>query len=119
MAVEKTRVGVIFGGRSGEHPISIRSSRYVVDSLDRDRFDLVLVGIDRSGVWRLCNADHYRAIDAEVTAEGTTLVVPVPRAGRCGLLDPRHPSGPIAELDAVFPILHGPYGEDGSIQGLL
>ncbi len=51
MAAEKLRVGVIFGGRSGEHPISIRSSRYVVDSLDRERFDLVLIGIDRDGGW--------------------------------------------------------------------
>ena len=61
MAVAKTRVGVVFGGRSGEHPISIRSSRYVVDSLDRTRFELVLVGIDRAGGWHLCSEERYRA----------------------------------------------------------
>lgn len=119
MSAKTLRVGVIFGGRSGEHPISIRSSRYVVESLDRSRFELVLVGIDRSGAWRLCSEARYRAIDTEVSEDGTTLVVPVPRGGRCGLLDPRSPAAPVVELDAVFPVLHGPYGEDGTIQGLL
>jgi len=119
MSAAKPRVGVIFGGRSGEHPISIRSSRYVVDSLDRTRFDLVLVGIDRRGGWHLCSEAQYRAIAQEVTGAGTTPVVPVPRQGRCGLLDPGKPGPLLADLDVVFPILHGPYGEDGTIQGLL
>jgi D-alanine-D-alanine ligase len=119
MAVGKPRVGVLFGGRSGEHPISIRSSRYVVDSLDRDRFELVLIGIDRSGSWHLCPEARYREFDQEVQAAGTTPVVPVPRATRCGLLNPNDPGQVLPELDVVFPILHGPYGEDGTVQGLL
>lgn len=119
MPGQRVRVGVVFGGRSGEHPISIRSSRYVVDSLDRDRFELVLVGIDRAGGWHLLSEAAYRALDQEVTASGTTPVVPVPRGGRCGLLNPQNPAQPLPDLDAVFPILHGPYGEDGTIQGLL
>jgi len=119
MTAARTRVGVIFGGRSGEHPISIRSSRYVVDSLDRDRFELVLVGIDRAGGWHLCSEPAYRALNQELTGIGTTPVVPVPRSGRCGLLDPSNPRQALPELDVVFPILHGPYGEDGTIQGLL
>jgi D-alanine-D-alanine ligase len=119
MAVAKTRVGVVFGGRSGEHPISIRSSRYVVDSLDRARYELVLVGIDRAGNWRLCPEDRYRQLDGEVTTAGTTAVVPVPRGGRCGLLDLNDCARTLPELDVVFPVLHGPYGEDGTIQGLL
>lgn len=119
MSATRPRVGVIFGGRSGEHPISIRSSRYVVDSLDRDRFQLVLVGIDRAGGWHLCSEVQYRAIDREVTGSATIPVVPVPREGRCGLVDPRDPARVLPELDVVFPVLHGPYGEDGTIQGLL
>lgn len=115
----KLRIGVIFGGRSGEHAISIRSSRYVVDSLDRDRFELVLIGIDRGGGWHLCSDAAYQAIDQEVTGSGIRSVVPMPRGGRCALLDPRAPAEPLPELDVVFPILHGPYGEDGTIQGLL
>jgi len=112
-------VGVLFGGRSGEHAISIRSSRYVVDSIDRSRFDMVLVGIDRAGGWHLCSETHYRTIEREVTGAGTIKVVAVPRAGRCGLLDPDNPGRSLPEIDVVFPILHGPYGEDGTIQGLL
>jgi D-alanine-D-alanine ligase len=119
MSAAKTRVGVVFGGRSGEHSISIRSSRYVVDSLDRDRFELVLVGIDRAGGWHLCSEAVYRALDQALTGAGTTAVVPVPRAGHCGLLDIRNPTRALPELDVVFPVLHGSYGEDGTIQGLL
>jgi D-alanine-D-alanine ligase len=118
MSVTKLRVGVMFGGRSGEHPISIRSSRYVVDSIDRDRFDLVLLGIDRAGRWYLCSETQYRAIDQDVAAAGGTRVVPVSSAGRCGLLDPLDPSQALPEIDVVFPLLHGPYGEDGTIQGV-
>lgn len=119
MSKQRLRVGVVFGGRSGEHPISIRSSRYVVDSLDRDRFDLVLIGIDRAGGWHLCSEAAYRGLQGEVTAAGTTPVVPLPRGGRCGLLNPQNPAASLPDLDVVFPILHGPYGEDGTIQGLL
>jgi D-alanine-D-alanine ligase len=119
MSAAKPRIGVVFGGRSGEHPISIRSSRYVVDSLDRSRFELVLVGIDRAGGWHLCSEVAYRALDQELTGEIGTPVVPVSRRGLCALLNPGDPSQSIPELDVVFPILHGPYGEDGTIQGLL
>jgi len=119
MAAPQLRVGVVFGGRSGEHPISIRSSRYVVASLDRDRFELVLVGIDRAGGWHLCGEAQYQALDQEVTATAGIPVVPVPRGGRCGLVDPGNPARALPEIDIVFPILHGPYGEDGTIQGLL
>lgn len=119
MSAKKLTVGVIFGGRSGEHPISIRSSRYVVDSLDRDRFELVLIGIDRGGGWHLSSEDGYRTLTTEVGPDAGTTVVPVPSDGRCGLIDPRRPGAGLPVLDAVFPVLHGPYGEDGTIQGLL
>jgi len=119
MSVAKQSLGVLFGGRSGEHAISIRSSRYVVNSVDRDRFELVLVGIDRAGGWHLCSETEYGAIDQEVHGSCGTVVVPVPSPGRCGLLDPAQPTRALPPIDVVFPILHGPYGEDGTIQGLL
>ncbi|MFN8644007.1 MAG: D-alanine--D-alanine ligase family protein [Candidatus Binatia bacterium] len=114
-----TTVGILFGGRSGEHPISIRSSHFVLESLDRSRFQPVLVGIDRAGGWHLLSEDEYWAIEREVGPAAGRPVVPVPRQGRCGLLDPRRPSAALPELDLVFPVLHGPYGEDGTVQGLL
>ena len=119
MTVARQTVGILFGGRSGEHPISIRSSHFVLESLDRERYRPVLVGIDRGGGWHLLDEDEYWAVESEVGAAAGRPVVPVPRSGRCGLLDPRRPSDPLAELDVVFPVLHGPYGEDGTIQGLL
>jgi len=119
MTTARQTVGIFFGGRSGEHPISIRSSHFVVESLDREQFQPVLVGIDRAGGWHLLAEDEYWAIDAEVPPTAGRAVVPVPRAGRCGLLDPRQPLDPLPDLDVVFPVLHGSYGEDGTMQGLL
>ena len=118
---EKPHVGVLFGGRSGEHPISIRSSRYVVDSLDRDRFELVLIGIDRAGGWHLC-------AEARVLAPSTQEVTRrqpaapwspsrAPAAAGCSIRRSRSTRCP--DSTSSFPILHGPYGEDGTIQGLL
>ena len=119
MTAARQTVGILFGGRSGEHPISIRSSHFVLESLDRERFQPVLVGIDRAGGWHLLAEDEYWALDAEVASSAGRAVVPVPRGGRCGLLDPRQPLEALPDLDLVFPMLHGPYGEDGTIQGLL
>jgi D-alanine-D-alanine ligase len=119
MTEARQTVGILFGGRSGEHPISIRSSRFVLESLDRDRYRPVPVGIDRAGGWHLLDEDEYWAIEAEVRVTAGRAVVPVPRGGRCGLLDPRRPAEALPDLDVVFPMLHGPYGEDGTVQGLL
>lgn len=118
MSAGKCSVGIIFGGRSGEHPISIRLSRYVVDSLDRDRFEPVLIGIDRRGGWHLFDEAAYRAIGEAVPETGRA-VVAVPAGGRCGLVDPANPGRPLAAPEVMFPVLHGSYGEDGTIQGLL
>lgn len=119
MAGTRQVVGILFGGRSGEHPISIRSSQFVCESIDRERFQPLLIGIDRRGGWHLLDEDEYWAIEAEVVAAAGRPVVPVPAAGRCGLLDPQRPLDPLPTLDLVFPVLHGSYGEDGTIQGLL
>lgn len=117
--VTRPVLGILFGGRSGEHPISIRSSQFVVQSLDRSRYTPVLVGIDRTGGWHLLDEDAYWALGAAVPADAGRGVVPVPRAGRLGLLDPARPQDALAEIDVVFPVLHGSYGEDGAMQGLL
>ncbi|MBX3023281.1 D-alanine--D-alanine ligase [bacterium] len=119
MTPSRQTVGILFGGRSGEHPISIRSSRFVVESLDRQRFQPALIGIDRAGGWHLLAEDAYWKLADELTPDAGRPVVPLPRGGRCGLLDPRQPGASLPDLDLVFPVLHGPYGEDGTIQGLL
>jgi D-alanine-D-alanine ligase len=117
-AGRRLRVGVIFGGRSGEHEISIRSARFIVESLAQAEFDLTLIGIDRTGGWHLLRAETFAAIGHEVPASGAG-IIPSPRPGACRLVDLDDPYGPEHTLDVVFPVLHGPYGEDGTIQGLL
>ena len=95
------RVLVAFGGRSGEHEVSVRSARSIVDALATLGHDAITVGISRSGRWT-----HAHPHDGDRVAEdGTPFVFPV---------DPHSPK----DFDVVFPVFHGPFGEDGSLQGL-
>lgn len=124
---KKLRVGVIFGGRSGEHEVSIRSARAIVESIDRKKFDVVPIAITKEGKW-LPPAHSAQLLPAAVqpllapTSTATTDDVAL-------LGDPSH-KGLISlkgnaqqlvaeKLDVVFPALHGTYGEDGTLQGLL
>ncbi|NEK57493.1 D-alanine--D-alanine ligase [Geodermatophilus sabuli] len=115
----KLRVAVVFGGRSAEHPISCVSAGSVLAALDPDRYDVVPVGITRDGGWVLPDPGLVLAITDGVLPEvtGGTPVTLVGDPGGRGLvpLD----GGPRVEVDVVFPVLHGAYGEDGTVQGLL
>jgi D-alanine-D-alanine ligase len=121
--VKKTRVIILFGGRSAEHEVSLLSARNVFLALDRDRFDPLLVGIDKQGHWRiepektlLSAAGDPRLL--KLVAAGNELSVPVhPPTQAMDVADENRPiMGPD---DVVFPVLHGTYGEDGTVQGLL
>jgi D-alanine-D-alanine ligase len=121
----RVRVAVVFGGRSGEHAISCVSAGSVLANLDRERFDVVPVGITRDGAW-VVGADDPRelAIDdrALPSVDGSRPALALPGdPTRGGLLVLEHGrAGEVfAGVDVVFPVLHGPYGEDGTIQGLL
>lgn len=121
--MNKIRVAVLFGGRSAEHEVSILSARNVVAALDRDRFEPILVGIGKDGRWllqdevRLLAASrdprlvHLNTAMPDVSVPVHTGGVPAVRVGGDGGVD--------ASVDVVFPVLHGPMGEDGTIQGLL
>jgi D-alanine-D-alanine ligase len=122
---KKLRVGVIFGGRSGEHEVSIRSARAIVESIDRKKFDVVPIAITKSGKW-LPPGDSAQLLPAAVQP----LLASSATTGDIALLgDPSHKglislkgnSQPLVaeKLDVVFPALHGTYGEDGTLQGLL
>lgn len=121
----KLRVGVVFGGRSTEHAISCVSAGCVLDALDRERYDVLPIGITSDGRWVLAPDDpasltiHGRELPA-VDPTGTALVLPGdPTAKSLVPLDQHEPLADLGSLDVVFPLLHGPYGEDGTIQGLL
>lgn len=107
MTSQKTRVAVLFGGRSSEHEVSVRSAASVITALDASRYVAIPVAIERSGRW----------LDAARSAE----VLPGEAAGRCspGCVRIHHEPGRSKGFDVVFPALHGPYGEDGRLQGLL
>ncbi|MEJ3744202.1 D-alanine--D-alanine ligase family protein [Actinomycetes bacterium KLBMP 9797] len=122
----KTRVAVVFGGRSTEHAISCVSAGSILAALDPGEFEVVPVGITRAGQWVLTDGDPARLAITDrqlpeiTSATGAAVVLPADPTGH-GLLvlDPSDGPRALSEVDVVFPALHGKYGEDGTIQGLL
>jgi D-alanine-D-alanine ligase len=139
--VAKLRVGVIFGGRSGEHEVSVASAAAILQHLDRDRYEPVAVRIEKDGRWRLEDEGPTSLSAAAVitqarlasgtsghadltTPDGRDTVMPAhPGPHTLITIDRSAPATPAVVtglgLDVVFPVLHGPYGEDGTVQGLL
>jgi D-alanine-D-alanine ligase len=120
---DRTRVLVLYGGRSAEHEISILSTRFIVDSLDRERFEPLLVAIDHDGGWHLQRegdlptSNDPRTVHINPAGAGA-FIRPMPaKAERAGVIhiDGAEPRA----FDVAFPVLHGPMGEDGCMQGLL
>jgi len=145
--MKKLRVGVLFGGRSGEHEVSLLSAASVLKAIDRSKYDVVPIGITKQGRWvtssdaqKLLTGDsapaerQLRAGDPETTsaaavlARGESVIVPpVPSEGKTGALVPfetttqplaKQAADQVLNLDVIFPVLHGTFGEDGTIQGL-
>jgi len=119
---EKLIVGVLFGGRSGEHAVSLRSAASVMEAMDKSKYEIVPIGITEQGSW-LAGGDPLAALQNNVIPGDCSYAVlsADPQSPRLFLLDPDSP-GRIREslgLDVVFPVLHGPFGEDGTVQGLL
>jgi D-alanine-D-alanine ligase len=145
--MKKLRVGVLFGGRSGEHEVSLLSAASVVDAIDKSKYEVVPIGITKEGRWLTAGdaeallhgkapdqSKHLRAGDpnatpgAAVLASGEAVVVPPEPVHRGGSsLTPfqgdaatlRRASDRAINVDVIFPVLHGTFGEDGTIQGLL
>ena len=122
---KKLRVGVIFGGRSGEHEVSIRSARAIIEAIDRKKFEVVPIAITKEGKW-LAPAQSAQLLPAAVqpllpskTHTATADVALLGDPSRKGLISLDNDSLNGEKLDVVFPALHGTYGEDGTLQGLL
>lgn len=118
MSGRRLRVGVIFGGRSGEHEVSVMSARGIVGALDSERFEPVLIGIDRKGQWNLLAADAL-AGDSDAPANqvvGAGKLTPIRQVVPSELVTDGQAG---AAVDIFFPIVHGTQGEDGCLQGLL
>ena len=113
----RLRIGVIFGGRSGEHEVSLASAASVLAALDTSRYEVVPIGITREGRW----ISSPRALQIMVRASGASLPERflVPEPGRGGLVAAGRGRPQPKPLDVVFPLVHGTFGEDGTLQGLL
>jgi len=124
---KKLRVGVIFGGRSGEHEVSIRSARAIVEAIDRRKFEVVPIAITEAGKWLapaqsaqlLPTAVHSLLPSKTHTATGEVALLGDPSHKGLIALESNEQSFSGEKLDVVFPALHGPFGEDGTLQGLL
>jgi len=108
--MKKIRVGVIFGGRSGEHEVSLRSAESILKAIDRNKYDVVPIGITHEGRW-LASRNALSMLPAKdqiqkVLTDGESITLPAEPAAQ-------------GMVDVIFPMLHGTYGEDGTIQGLL
>ena len=122
----KPRVAVVFGGRSSEHAISCVTAGSVLQAIDRDRYDVVPIGIAVDGRWVLESGDPERlqieGADRLPSVDGERAAVTLARTDSATDLTVHEASQPprtLGEVDVVFPLLHGPWGEDGTIQGML
>lgn len=118
----KINVGILFGGRSAEHEVSLQSAKNVIDAIDREKYDITLIGIDKAGKWYLqdssrflVNSDDPKQVALEKTEHNVVLIPGEESKQLTNIAD-----GEFSRyIDVIFPILHGPYGEDGTVQGLL
>ena len=122
MANKKIKIGVLFGGKSAEHEVSLISAKNVINALDKKKYEVIPIGIDKNGKWLLSNTSNYllnsnnpkliklNKSNSEVAlyAQGEGALVPVKGGSKIN-----------GKIDVIFPVMHGPFGEDGSMQGLL
>jgi D-alanine-D-alanine ligase len=114
---KRLRVGVLFGGRSGEHEVSLASAASVIRGLDPDKYEAVPIGISKDGHWLVGGA--AQKLLPEVLKGGQRIVMSADPTDAALIPLDRSVSGMGQRLDVVFPVMHGTYGEDGTIQGLL
>ena len=114
----KLRVGIIFGGRSGEHEVSLVSATSVMNALDREKYEVVPIGITPEGRW-ISSAQSLGMLKEKVPLDREPERFLVPEPHRRGLVSAEPDGAAPMSLDVVFPLVHGTYGEDGTLQGLL
>ena len=121
--MKKTRVGILFGGKSAEHEVSLQSAKNIIDAIDKTKYELVLIGIDKQGRWQLTDSSRY-LLNAQnpklikLNRAGDDSMAIVPGSSENQLVAVSDKPTP-EKIDVVFPVLHGPFGEDGTVQGML
>ena len=130
--MKKLRVGALFGGRSGEHEVSLMSAASVMKAINPEKYEVVPIGITKEGRWitaaqaeKMLHGEKPQASEAALLAKGETVVTPpAPHSGalvpfESVPLESGSPAGAGIQVDVIFPVLHGTFGEDGTIQGML
>jgi D-alanine-D-alanine ligase len=126
--MKKIRVAVLYGGRSGEHEVALRSAASVINHLDREKYEIIPIGIDKNGKWHLAEPAvlQQETVSLPIFRNLPEVILPSnPRGGETGVvaLSPASVAakgaGPETAFDVVFPVIHGTNGEDGTVQGLL
>lgn len=118
MASEKTTLALVFGGQSPEHEVSIRSARNIFEAIPKDTYEVVLIGVSKTGLWAHISQEELASESLTLGESGKALVVvPGAKTQQIRYLEASVESFP--QIEVVFPITHGPYGEDGTLQGIL
>ena len=120
--VKKLKVLILFGGKSAEHEVSLQSAKNLVEAIDKNKYDVLLVGIDKNGQWHLYEYNNFLENEADPKSislkQSDSTVVLLPWKAKEQLVN-LSTGRAISKVDVVFPILHGPFGEDGTVQGFL
>lgn len=122
MKTEKIKVGLIFGGRSGEHEVSFCSASSIIKAIDKDKYTVVPIGITKEGRWISPRDSELALQSGRIEGKGTVTLLSNPSGTALVRIDNNQrldKSSTLEKLDVIFPVLHGPYGEDGTVQGLL
>ncbi|TDQ37415.1 D-alanine--D-alanine ligase [Aureibacillus halotolerans] len=120
--MSKLKVGIIFGGKSAEHEVSLQSAKNIVEAIDPSKYEVVLIGIDKKGQWQLNDASTFLLNEenpALIRLNASERGVAISPGKDSGQFIATSGSTPMDQLDVVFPIVHGTLGEDGSLQGML
>ena len=119
--MKKITVALLFGGKSGEHEVSLRSAASILSAIDRAKYDVIPIGITKEGYWR-ADPGFLEGEFTKILQQGVPVLLPAEPTPSEQLIQVEAPGpqvGRRTSIDVVFPVLHGPFGEDGTIQGLL
>lgn len=122
MVTKKLRVGIIFGGRSGEHEVSFCSASSIIKAIDKDKYTVVPIGITKEGRWISPQDSELALQSGRIEGKNTVILLNDSFSKSLVCIDNNQrldKSSALEKLDVIFPVLHGPYGEDGTVQGLL
>jgi len=122
MGVKKIRVGLIFGGKSGEHEVSFCSASSIIKAINKDKYTVVPIGITKEGRWISPQDSEVALQSGKIEGKSTVILLNDPSGRALIRIDNNQrldKSSALERLEVIFSVLHGPYGEDGTVQGLL